>query len=69
MQKTRTEQQTIRSSEFWRETKTAVRSGKYEKFWELSKHEQAWLIAAFETEDAIQQIVDWVADQEAAGKK
>ena len=60
--KTRKPQQTIKSSSFWQESKVAVWSGKYEKFWDLSVGEKAWLIAAYETESEIQQVVDFIAD-------
>lgn len=42
----------------------AIKSGKYEKFWELSVIERAWLIAAVETQETLQQVVDYVAKLE-----
>lgn len=40
-------------------------SGKYEKFWDLTVGEKAWLIATYETESEIQQVVDFVADAQS----
>jgi len=47
----------MRHSDFWRESKVALKSGLFHKFWELSVWEKAWLIAALETQDTIEQVV------------
>lgn len=39
---------------------TAIKSGKYEQYWKLSTIERAWLMAAIETQEALQQVVDYV---------
>ena len=40
---------TVKGSQFWRESKVASETGKYEGWWKLSVTERAWIIAVDET--------------------
>lgn len=50
--------QVMKFSDFWRESKIALKSGLYHEYWELTPWQKAWLIAAFETQDLIAHVVD-----------
>jgi hypothetical protein len=46
----------VKFNNFWRETKVAIKSELYDRYWELEMPMQAWLIAALET----QEVLDYV---------
>ena len=64
LKKTQQSKDLITSSEFWRESEIAIKSGKFETYFDLSVEERAWLIAAYETRETLQAAVDWVHEQE-----
>jgi hypothetical protein len=52
------------SSQFWRESQIAFETGKYEKYWELTQEDKAWLIAVVETKNLLRNVVDYVDEQD-----
>lgn len=44
---------------FWRMSKAAIKSGLVDRFWDLDKLNQAWVIATIETEEDLEAIVSY----------
>lgn len=64
MERTQPQKKVMRASMFWRMSQAAMRSGRWETYWNLTPQEQAWIIATLETQDLIQAVVDYVAELE-----
>lgn len=47
-----------RFSDFWRESKIALKSQLYHEYWDLSIWEKAWLIAAIESDELLMSVID-----------
>lgn len=54
----------MRFSNFWRESKVALKSQLYHKFWELETWQKAWLIAAIETDELLAQVIDMFGQED-----
>lgn len=54
---------------FWRLSKIAVKSGLFDKFWELDQINQAWIIATVETSEDLDAIVNYNQMKELKNKK
>lgn len=47
----------VKYNDFWRESKIALKSGLYDRYWELDVHMRAWLIAAIESQETLDFII------------
>ena len=48
----------------WRQSKVAAKTQLWDRFWDLTQFEKAWVIATFETLEILEQAVDFVANEE-----
>ena len=55
----------LKASQFYRESKIAVKSGLFDKYWELPVHYKAWVIATLEEMELLQEAVEHVSRQES----
>lgn len=53
----------LKSSPFFKESRIAVKSGLFEKFWDLSEYYKAWLIAVIEEQELLQEVIEHVAKE------
>lgn len=54
-------------NQYWRQTKIAIRSRLFEEFWNKPKEIQAWLIAAYETEDTLETVMTYAVSKQKEG--
>lgn len=58
------QKEVLSCSEFWTDSKTALETGLFDKFWDLSVEWRAWLIATIEARDILQRARDYVDAKE-----
>lgn len=58
----------IQTSQFYRESQIALKTGLIERYWDMDKATQAWLIALVETQETLEQAMAFVDEQENAEK-
>lgn len=47
----------VKYSDFWRESRIALKTGLYDCYWGLDAHMKAWLIAAHESQETLDFII------------
>lgn len=50
---------TTTSSQYWRLSQAAFKSGKMEEFWDLSQFDKAWIVAVVEERELLQAAVEY----------
>lgn len=53
----------IQCNGFWIESRVAVETGLFERFWELSDYNKAWIIAVHETKELLERVVEYVNEE------
>ena len=52
----------IQCNSFWIQSRVAIETGLYERFWELSDYNKAWIIAVHETKELLERVREYVSE-------